>query len=733
MNTPTLPIPAPARIAAALLPLLAAAALAAAGATSSRVVHESYEQFLRGEPRGVTLGEEGRIFPGFKLEPREPLPREDVETVWCAAAGKDGSVFLGTGPKGRVLKIAPDGKVSELTQFKEPQVYALAIDKDGALYAGTSPDGKIFRFGQDGKPKEYYAPHEKNIWALQFAGAALFAATGGEGRLHRVTAEGKGEIVYDSDEPNLRCLALDAASALLIGTEGRGLLLRWEAKDRALALFDAPRKEIRQIVVDEKGRVAIAALGDEPPAPKGRKSQKTPLPTPKNGAAPSAPGDKAEVKIEVKASGVVTKSDSASSAPAKSGKGDVFLIETSGHGRRLWTGDAAPLSLLRWNGEWLIGTGDEGFLFAVNDREEERVLTRAQGDQITALLATPAGAAAATSNDAGWWRLAKSEPFGIYDSQVIDSGGFAHWGAVRAQGEGKFDLRTRSGNTEDPDRTWNDWMPLQNERSASPPARYIQYQVQLSAGEVRRVDLFFTPANLRPMIDKLVILPPGAGYKVVKGAPPSPQQKSIPQLLGGAPGAPSASGTVVSIDLGGGDQKRLSPESGPAWRTLVWSAKDINNDELEFTVSVRHEKEPKFRVLEKELEDSIFSLDTAGWADGRYFFKIEVSDRRSNLDGALSDERVSEAVLVDNNPPVISGLRAENGAALFGVRDAASVLQSAEVSYDGKRFFPVLPADGVLDSPSEEFKLPLKPGERLHIRVTDEIGNAASAFLQAGS
>ena len=88
-------------------------------------------------------------------------------------------------------------------------------------------------------------------------------------------------------------------------------------------------------------------------------------------------------------------------------------------------------------------------------------------------------------------------------------------------------------------------------------------------------------------------------------------------------------------------------------------------------------------------------------------------------------------MLIDNTPPVIAigPVRYAGGPAHmeFEAADAASPLRRCEYSLDAVGWVPVEAADGVIDSPREQFTLDLTglaPGEHLLvIRAADSAGN----------
>ncbi|MBX7156880.1 MAG: WD40 repeat domain-containing protein [Verrucomicrobiae bacterium] len=676
---------------------------------SVRVTHERFETWLKGEPQGVTLGEEGVLSSGWKLESALKT-NFSVKVIWSAVRDSQGNTFLAAGDEGKIFKVSPVGELMEWAKLKESQVTALVWDAKGVLYAATAPDGKVYRVNGKELVEEYFDPKEKYIWALLWKGNDLYVATGTEGKLYRVTALGQGEVFYDSNEPNLRCLAQDKNGDLLVGTEGKGLVLQVKEKGKALALFDAPRKEIRQIAVDENGRIAFAALGLEAAS----KPQRTKI------NPPQTEDKSANEKLD-NSKNANQKSDAMNSflkggTPSLSQeRGEVYQLEQPGFATVLWSADASPQALLRYRGEWLIGTGDDGFLYGVSDRGEKRVVARAESNQITVLVSNQNNLFAATSNDGGWWALKAAGGDGIYQSEVIDSQGFSRWGALRVKGEVAH-VRTRSGNTVEPDKTWYDWVELKDQKVVSPAARYLQYELSLKTGSVRRVDVFYTPKNLAPRINAIVALPSGIGYAPMTDPPQPPQQKTLQQLL-----------NWDLFEMPSFDRTRMAPELRGGLQTIVWSASDPNPDQLTYQLSYRRENEKDFKVLEKELEVAAYTLDTIGWEDGIYYFKVSVTDKKSNETDPLSDEKISEGILIDNTAPQIEKMASDNGVITFRARDQGSLIWDVMISRDGVEFAEIQPKDGVLDSSEEIFEAKVSGGEKLFIRVQDEAGNLASA------
>ena len=107
---------------------------------------------------------------------------------------------------------------------------ALAIGKDGALFAGTSPDGKVYRIDQSGKAEVYFSSKDKYIWSLAvFNDGSLAVGTGENGKIYRVkttNATPETSLLFDSSDTHIISLAIDKQGNLIAGTDSNGLVLR---------------------------------------------------------------------------------------------------------------------------------------------------------------------------------------------------------------------------------------------------------------------------------------------------------------------------------------------------------------------------------------------------------------------------------------------------------------------------------------------------------------------------
>src|SRR5205814_605693 len=110
----------------------------------------SFDDFEKGTAKGVAIRSDGalELAPAFK-----PLYTTPSTYVWPVASDAKGNVYLATGSPARVYKITSAGAATVIFEPKELQVQAIVLDKNGVVYAGTSPDGKIYRIAPMEAPK----------------------------------------------------------------------------------------------------------------------------------------------------------------------------------------------------------------------------------------------------------------------------------------------------------------------------------------------------------------------------------------------------------------------------------------------------------------------------------------------------------------------------------------------------------------------------------------------------
>ena len=218
--------------------------------------------FLRGDVENLSIDGHGRLLLGPATE---MFSETTAPFLWAMVAAPDGSLFVGTGNEGKVLKIDQAGKASTFFDTTELEVHALALAPDGTLYAATSPDGRIYKIDRSGKGTPFFDPEDKYIWSLALdASGNLYAGTGEKGVIYKITPDGKGAPFYQTKATHVITLAFQPDGQLLAGTESPGRLFRIDRAGKAFLLLDSTFQEIHAIRMDAQGNIYLAALSGRP-------------------------------------------------------------------------------------------------------------------------------------------------------------------------------------------------------------------------------------------------------------------------------------------------------------------------------------------------------------------------------------------------------------------------------------------------------------------------------------
>lgn len=704
---------------------------------------DTADEFEQGTPTNITIRSDGYL----QLAPQLDKLYETPEAFfWALAEDSRGRVFIGSGNEGKVYVYA-NGQGRVFFDAPEMEVHALAVDSQDNLYVGTSPNGKIYRVTSDGASQVLYEPGAKYIWALVPDGrGGLYVGTGEDGKIFRVDAQGRGQVFFDTEEKHIRTLAVDAQGNLIAGSANRARLFRFSPAGQPFLLYDAPVKEITSLVLAPDGTIYASGIGRSEEKPDSTVSP------------PSTPALTALDVITVTATAGVqeaSRGSRAAAAPAETPGSTIYRIAPDGYPQEIWESDKVTIFSLAWytDNSLLAGTGNKGYLYRIEpDGVHSAILQRVEPSQVTALLRSARAPVvyALTSNLTGLYVL-KSDFVreGTFISQVEDSASFARWGRVSWRWQSSpgtaAKLFTRSGNTQDPDKTWSDWAEVLSQtggqRVASPPARFIQWKLVLSSADGRHtpvvdsVELAYLPRNVAPKIESLVLQPPDVAFE----PQPSYQTFSVSVTTSSSGGSASLQNQASRQRL----QQQAATQAPPrqiiqeGYRTVTWQASDAHDDQLSYSVYIRGEGETTWKLLEDKLEDTFYSWDTTQMPDGYYRLRLVVSDAQSNPpEAALTAERITEWFEIDNTPPRIEGLSAvvESKTRVrvrFTARDSTTPISEADYLVDNVDPKLVFSSDGLLDTEQEDFDFiieGLQPGEHtITVRIRDGADNLSSA------
>jgi hypothetical protein len=691
-------------------------------------------ELLKGDARGVSISDTGVLM----LAPRlTEVFNTEQAFVWSSTVDAQGNVYLGTGHDGKIYRVSPEGRGSLLYDAAELDVTSLAAARDGAIYAGTSPDGKVYRITADGHADVFFDPGDKYIWSLAvLADGSLAVGTGDSGKLYRVrgaSAKPESSLLIATNQTHVMSLAVTPQGDLIAGTDPGGLVLRISPDGKAFALFDAHLREIHALAPAADGSIYALALSE---AASSTRQPSTPAPAPQPTEGSGAPStsvtitaiDESGVPIQQPGQPARSRTDISTARSA------VFRILPDGATDVVWSSPsitAFAIAPALQSGSVLIGTADKGRVYSVTNEGRDTLLLQSSEGQISSFLVRGNQIYAASSNQGKLFRFGPEfVAEGSYESPVRDAKLTASWGRIWWRGNGNVELQTRTGNGERPDSTWSEWSSSYRDPEgnpiASPRARFIQWRATLrsaASGQTWMEDasLAYLPRNVAPEVLAVSSLPIGVGLQQIAQLQVDPNVESSGL-------DPSLFGAVAQVP-----PRRIFQRGA---RSFQWQAEDRNGDTLEYAIYYRPLNETTFRLLRDKLRDNFYTIDGATLADGRYIIKIIASDAPDNpLGQALTGERLSEPVDIDNTPPVLHAtvpVVSAGGSTrvVFEVDDATGKIKRGDFSLDGSPWTPLFPEDGIADSGHERYAviLPsLAAGEHtVSLRAFDGSGNVGT-------
>jgi hypothetical protein len=678
----------------------------------------------------VATGHQGHVYKvDANGESRLFWDAPEIE-VFSIAVAPNRDVYAGTSPNGKIYRITPAGEVSEFFNPGETYIWSLEFAPAGrgnnrskfggpeALFAGTGGKGNVYRIDPDGQGEVYFGTGQRHVMSMAFdPQRRLLAGTDPNGILYRIDAKGKAFVLYDSDLPEVRALQVAPNGDIYAAAMGGGSLEAPQGVPSAVTNLGS--SAVTTITVsataDEPGPgdfqkpPAAATTGREPPVITVTQPAISYGGVEKAALLRVRPGVAVEKLWSSQEESILALNLGPAAEPqvlfATDVAGRIYRLENE---RRVSLVAQAPQDQIT-----KIVAGPSGLL-----------LSTAHSGRLYRLGSTPREGSYET---------------GVFDSGGVSQWGRLNWRGTAPAGS-SVSFQTRTGNSGRPDSTWSDWSQelepggsSDGEAIASPAARYIQWRAVLrgrgaAALTIDRVGVTYLPQNAPPVIHSVEVTTAAAANTASgsgsssSGSSDGSAAYSITVSASGSAATPASNSETQA--LGGGGRQVL---------TIAWQAEDPDADPLTAAIHFRGEDETVWKLLKEDVRESKLEIDSDALADGIYRFRVAVSDRRANPPSvAQSVSRMSRTVLVDHTPPQVRTVAVEGRQSVrFEASDAASLLQQAEYSIDAGSWQPVYPDDGILDSRNESFTIrlaDLPPGEHLiTLRVRDRTGNAGLA------
>lgn len=640
----------------------------------------SYFDFLSGYMENITLDENGHL----SLSPHFESILDSTENyIWNLAEDSKGQIYCGSGNNGYIYRI--NGDKSEIFYKSEAQeITGLAIDSKDNVYAGLSPKGLIYKITSKGVSSLFTTIKSSYIWDMAFDSKQnLYVAAGNPAGIYKISPDGKTVNLFfaSSLETHFIALSIDTSDNVYTAGSKEGLVYKISPKKEVSVLFDSEGLEITDILIDKKNNLFVTANYSDFGKP-----------------------SKTLLSLNPDSDNKIHKQKS----PKKNRNSCVFKIYPDGHFIKLI--DLPKITFLSLISDQqnnvYVGTGTDGQIYKITDKEIVSLLCSLTDEQILALKSTASGTLFAATGNAGNVYKIESDftSTGKYISEVFDTFYTSRFGRFTTDASiptnTSIVISTRSGNSSLPDEFWSDWEEASN-KIVSPGRRFFQYKLTFTSSDKNKTPVLssikfsYKPFNQQPYLDSINMEMPNQADSNYKNS------KKFKSFL-----------------------KQFE-------RKLTWQASDPDKDNLNFSIQFRNQKSRFWKKLTDSLDSDSYTFDSTVLADGYYYFRITASDLPSNSEtDFLTFSKDSHIFLIDNTPPLVKNIKKDyNNGKLYleaEIDDQFSDIASVSYSFNSKDWVQILPKDSIFDSPKEKIKISLsipKKTDFLIIKVTDSNNN----------
>ena len=235
--------------------------------------------------------------------------------IWALAFSSKGELYVATGDKGEVHKVASNGQAGVFYKTEETHARSMAIDADGNVLVGTEPSGLVLRISPSGQGFVLYQTAKREVTAILAGGDGIvYAASvgnkqpatappppapqpaeqpaspapsaGGQGaqitvqragappppqigsmsagvtggsEVYAIEKDGYARRVWSHASDIVYALALDRTGRPLLGTGNRGALYRLDSELLYTTLLSAAPTQITALCRGREGRLYAAS------------------------------------------------------------------------------------------------------------------------------------------------------------------------------------------------------------------------------------------------------------------------------------------------------------------------------------------------------------------------------------------------------------------------------------------------------------------------------------------
>ncbi|MCK4764461.1 MAG: hypothetical protein KAW12_19835, partial [Candidatus Aminicenantes bacterium] len=460
-------------------------------------------------------------------------------------------------------------------------------------------------------------------------------------------------------------------------------------KRKVKVLFDTPFDEIKGICEDKEGNIFFsAARGVDRDRTGSKSSSFEPFLKSRKKAAKKPPPEKSIL----------------------------YCLHTNGLVDRVWASKEEYIYTAAYDKKddsVLIGTGNFGRVYRVKEDGTFSIVYESESAQVFKIAGKSSGFTVISNNTAAIAQIEERlNNTGSYFSEVFDLEiqsklGRLYWDAS-SQTKPAVTLSIRAGNSNIPDKTWNDWSaPFSQPENSTvniQGMRYFQVKAvlnSLNSGKSPHLDnfrVYYMQSNLSPKVERIGI------YKIKAKTVRPPDKKN--------------------------EKKK---EKKDKYLLVRWLAKDPNGDKLKYDIFLQKTGDSSWILVKENLTETKLELDTELFEDGKYLLKVEAGDSFANPPAAAkSHAKISNPFIIDSTAPFIEDFTLQRSQVNFSVKDLTSLIAKVLYSFDGELWYPIFPKDKINDSKTENFSFnfashkqhrSLRAKKFIFIKVVDEFDN----------
>jgi outer membrane protein assembly factor BamB len=652
------------------------------------------------------------------IEAEKHLSNEHIFAMTTDLAGR---LLVGiSGEKCRLCRFEADKMEIIFEPNDAKYIFAIAVDNTGDIYLGTGPEGKIYRLDPLGKKSQLaYDSRDKNILSLAVGpDGSIYAGSDNRGLIYMINPRGEGaKVLYDSEQPEIAALLFSLQSGKDNGTNGKN------SSETNNSLYAAATSA--KIVQTQTQFAASIPAGPPPGRPEIQDDQEDQEDQEEDNNDDNDNGDQEEEpdvnsggggrKLEIANTKQSTPGKSAQPIPPirrstrPSSASYIYKVTQDGFVTEIFKESAVFFCLGQQDNKLFVGTGNKAQLYSVDPASEQQavIYEDEQAVQITAIAVSGDDVYLGTANPAKLIKLGSGfAQEGTYISDLIDAEQPAKWGKLQLEADIPADCKvlvaSRSGNIEDiNDPTFSPWTELvevtEPVQLQCPLGRFCQYKLVLQSENggqsplIREIAVASTVPNLAPQIESVTM-----------------------------------------------DRLRTSSKKGTF--KISYRATDENKDDLIYKIDFRKLGRTTWIELKDNLEATSFEWDGKTVEDGRYEVRVTASDERSNTTTTkLTGSRISDPIVVDNTGPIAvetkmtSMSRNNQRYMVFDteIMDQLSAIEKLEYTIDSNSdWIATVPNDLVYDTTKEQFTIKIetekdlsKGDHILTIKASDAVGN----------